>query len=102
MGTIQQPSITEDINFYNNMDVNILHGFTKIDSFLQSKYAAQETLAIRDYYPWFVVLLTSLTRLGGLHKERDSTLESYFLLEMNTKTPIAHVFCNSSLMITYG
>lgn len=52
MGTIQQPKISEDLSFYDHMDVQILRGFQEIDRFLQRKYATEETLAIRDYYPW--------------------------------------------------
>lgn len=52
MGTIKQPKITEDLSFYDGMNVTIHHGFKEIDDFLQSMYAKQETLAIRDYYPW--------------------------------------------------
>lgn len=53
MGTIKQPKIIQGLEFYDDMNVKIYHGFNEIDNFLQSKYAAQETLAIRDYYPWY-------------------------------------------------
>jgi hypothetical protein len=52
MGTILQPGISEDLSFYDDMEVQIYQGFQNIDNFLQYKYHSEETLAIRDYYPW--------------------------------------------------
>jgi len=53
MGTIKQPPLTGTIAFYEGMDVDIYSGFKAIDHFLQTKYKLGETLAIRDYYPWW-------------------------------------------------
>eukprot|EP01126_Amoeba_proteus_P048429 TRINITY_DN5594_c0_g3_i1.p1 TRINITY_DN5594_c0_g3~~TRINITY_DN5594_c0_g3_i1.p1 ORF type:complete len:183 (-),score=37.50 TRINITY_DN5594_c0_g3_i1:80-628(-) len=57
MGTIKQPSIHEDMSFYQNFeqseDLTIYHGFEEIDNFFQSKFRNLSVLAIRDYYPWW-------------------------------------------------
>lgn len=102
MGTHRQPSLADlqrqtIEEFYQGHNVSILRGFPEIDGFLQAAFRAQRTLALRDYYPWYVRLLFSFSSLlprWAANSERYDSGKLVFIPEQDSdpERPLVRYF----------